>query len=172
MRTLINCKLSDRIRQVLSNESCVQSIAAATRKYRYVLDTDTIDNCVLHGIWKCINWHQPKHSTKFSTSLYSFIRWECSQSCSEKQSSKYSIKEDEAVDENEFITKIQVQDCLNSLPRTYRIILEQYYFYNMNLREIGKANGYSREIARRRLETGKERFKRLWNMSYCPIEKA
>ena len=43
-------------------------------------------------------------------------------------------------------------DIVNGLPNHISRILEQRFLHNMTMVEIGKANGYSRETARRRLK--------------------
>ena len=44
------------------------------------------------------------------------------------------------------------KDMVTGLPEGVSKILEQRYLYNMTMVEIGNANGYSRETARRRLQ--------------------
>jgi len=45
----------------------------------------------------------------------------------------------------------EVHDLVSGLPNHISRILMQRFLYNMTMVEIGKANGYSRETARRRL---------------------
>ena len=45
------------------------------------------------------------------------------------------------------------KDFIMDLPSDVRFILEQKYLYNMTMQEIGEANGYSRETARRRINS-------------------
>ena len=45
-----------------------------------------------------------------------------------------------------------MDDLIGGLPDSVSNILQQRYVYNMTMVEVGKANGYSRETARRRLK--------------------
>ena len=50
-----------------------------------------------------------------------------------------------------YSNKLQVLDIMGGLDSETVNILEQRFFHNMTMKEIGKKNGYSRETARRRL---------------------
>ena len=58
-----------------------------------------------------------------------------------------------------FEDSLAVHDILTGLDQDFKKILKQRFFDNMTMVEIGIANGYSRETARRRLKNAIKRCK-------------
>ena len=54
--------------------------------------------------------------------------------------------------DSNYINKLEVIDIINGLEPETANILEQRFYENMTMKEIGRRNGYSRETARRKLK--------------------
>ena len=166
----------DKIKRTLLVESNIKAINSACYKYRFVMDEIALQNCILHGTWNCLQKHDPKFKTKFSSSLYNHIQWECkSYLKQERPRHSRGFKSLSSMDvecpENAQLQH-EIRDCLSQLDGPDKELLEQYYFYNLTLEEIGKKHGYSKQAAGKKVVKAEEAFKRLWNMSYYVSRKS
>jgi len=160
--------LNQAIKNALSNEENKHIIMVLSSKYKYYMDEWAIENCVLHAIWKCLLRHNPEYNTKFSSSLYRYIEWECKNYIREN----YRYTDNfELLEAKDATTTIEVNDCLSQLSGINRDILKQYHYEGMTIREIAESNGYTKTTAHNKIIQAQLEFKKLWNTNYYVVQK-
>ena len=115
------------------------------------MDFDEIQSIKLDTLWKCVNNYDISRGAKFTTYLHSQLNY-AFRNWLKKKRSQINLGElhTSVMDKHDYSQ--DAHDVVNGLPNHISRILEQRYLYNMTMVEIGKANGYSRETARRRLK--------------------
>lgn len=115
------------------------------------IDFDEIQSIRLDTLWKCVNNYDETRGAKFTTYLHSQLNY-AFRNWLKKKRSQINLGElhTSVMDKHDYSQ--DAHDVVNGLPNHISRILEQRYLYNMTMVEIGKANGYSRETARRRLK--------------------
>ena len=142
----INQKFED-----LWNDSDVQNIMnKVSNRYSRNIDLDDIESIKMDVLWKCIDKHDPAKS-KFTSYLYQHLSY-AMKSKLKKKRAEYQCDNFEKIDNN-YESKIDVIDIVTGLDQETVDILEQRFYKNMTMAEIGRVNGYSRETARRRLKS-------------------
>ena len=66
-------------------------IKAATKKYSSILSEDIQASCGMHGLWRCMQNHDPSYGRKFTTSLYIHVDWECKRELSRYKKNSVSF---------------------------------------------------------------------------------
>lgn len=115
------------------------------------IDFDEIQSIRLDTLWKCVNNYDETRGAKFTTYLHSQLNY-AFRNWLKKKRSQINLGElhTSVMDKHDYSQ--DAHDVVNGLPNHISRILKQRYLYNMTMVEIGKANGYSRETARRRLK--------------------
>jgi RNA polymerase sigma factor (sigma-70 family) len=163
--------LSNQIKKIISDEDNVKAIAAVASKYKHCMDEWAIENCAIHAAWLCLQKHDPKYNTKFSSSLYNYMQWECKSYLRHNYSYVSDYEQAKLVRARDMTLQYEVTDCLQQLPEAYREILIQYHYYNMTLREIGDRNGYTKTSAHKKIAKAQLEFARLWNTNYYASQR-
>ncbi len=132
------------------NDSNVSNIMnKVANRYRRNIDLDEIESIKMNTLWKCIEKHDESKS-KFTSFLYSQLSFALKNKV-KKAKVEYNCsnieKEDYKVD-----ISLEYIDIVSGLPDDVRKILNQRFYENLTMKEIGRINGYSRETARRRLK--------------------
>jgi len=159
MRTITN-KEFELARRNLDN---VRIINKCLAKHKDVMSFDELKSCGLYGLWKCLKYHDNSKKRKFTTSLYSFVRWECLSYIKKKTELNDEYLDNYSIYDEEKDNIIEdIKDCLNRLPKKDRKILEQYYYQKLTLKEIGKLNNYSRQAAGQNRNKAETRLKDIY----------
>jgi RNA polymerase sigma factor (sigma-70 family) len=141
MLNIDNCLKDNSVRSIMKSVG---------NKYRYFLDEDDISSISLTTLWRCTQKYDPDRKAKFTSYLYQQLNY-----AFKNQLKKNSKKRDYATEDIEKVyhdySGSEAFDILNSIPPESAEILRQRYYGNMTIQEIGEANGYSRETARRRI---------------------
>ncbi len=141
----INQKFED-----LWNSSDVKNIMnKVCNRYKNNIDVDDIESIKMDVLWKCINKHDPEKS-KFTSYLYQQITYAMKNKIKKKRV-EFNCDVIEKLDNNYEYT-LNVIDIMTGLDEETSNILNQRFYHNMTMTEIGRKNGYSRETARRRLK--------------------
>ena len=133
------------------NQDNMNVIRAATRKYSNLLSADCQETCGMHGLWRCLQSHNPEYGRKFTTSLFIHVDWQCKRELSKR------IKNNES-NLGDLDTQISFEnpenillDALDFLPEKQKQIIHQRFYENRTLEEIGDKNGYTKEAARQNI---------------------
>jgi len=140
----INQKFED-----LWNDSDVQNIMnKVSNRYSRNIDLDDIESIKMDVLWKCIDKHDPNKS-KFTSYVYQQLSYAMKNQLKKKKV-EFNRNPLERVDDD-YKNQLDVIDFVTGLEDEHHKILEQRFYKNMTMAEIGRTNGYSRETARRRL---------------------
>lgn len=144
----------DNINQLFEekwNDSNVRNIMnKVSNRYKRNIDLDDIESIQMNTLWQCIEKYDEGRGTKFTSYLYQQLSYAMKNKVKKKRV-EFQVEEFDKQDSN-YSDKLEVLDIIGGLDSETRNILEQRFYYNMTMKEIGKRNGYSRETARRRLK--------------------
>jgi RNA polymerase sigma factor (sigma-70 family) len=141
----INQKFED-----LWNSSDVKNIMnKVCNRYKKNIDMDDIESIKMDVLWKCINKHDPDKS-KFTSYLYQQLSYAMKNKIKKKRV-EFNCDAIEKPDNN-YEYAMNAIDIMTGLDEETSNILNQRFYHNMTMAEIGRKNGYSRETARRRLK--------------------
>ena len=136
--------------QIINNRYVKGVLHKVSSFYQRSIDRDDIQSICLDTVWKCVKSFDKNKGAKFTTFLYNQLNFAFKNELKKK---KNVLSLDEiSTDYAQIPISDTMSDLINGLPASVSKILEQRYRYNMTMVEIGKANGYSRETARRRLK--------------------
>lgn len=132
------------------NDSNVRNIMnKVSNRYKRNIDLDDIESIQMNTLWQCIEKYDEERGTKFTSYLYQQLSYAMKNKVKKKRV-EFQVEEFDKQDTN-YSNKLKVLDIMGGLDSETVNILEQRFFHNMTMKEIGKKNGYSRETARRRL---------------------
>ena len=97
----------------------------------------------------------PDRGAKFTSYLYQQLSFAFKNELKKKKQMWYrdNTQIDSVNSNDSYDSHIEFRDTISGLPEDVSTILQQRFLGNMTMVEIAKANGYSRETARRRLQT-------------------
>lgn len=147
-------------------------IRAVLRAYRDQVPAADLEAAGMNAMWRALQYHQTDHPSrqKFTTSLHRFATWECEREARNARGGRSKTRPKflplpgpdmmAAPTLGEEIA--HVRECLGRLPLEWqRTVISQYYLEGMTLDEVGAANGYSKETARKRLRLAMEALRGL-----------
>jgi RNA polymerase sigma factor (sigma-70 family) len=120
-------------------------------RYKNAIDLDDIESIKMQTLWNCIKKYDPTRGSKFTSYLYQQLSFAFKNKLKTK-SIEYSNNGPVEKQDWRTSTKYEVIDVLTGLDSDLTEVINQRFYYNMTMVEIGEANGYSRETARRRLK--------------------
>jgi RNA polymerase sigma factor (sigma-70 family) len=144
--------------------------------YHQHLPSDSLEDCGQVGLWRALQSHRDELGNKFTTSLYRFVTWECQRELRKLNGRNRRRRVDfvpdtqlsKVVDSvgidrmNSAETSVYVKECLALMPSEQgKHVLTQYFLQEMTYEQIAKANGYSRETARKNVQTAILAMRRL-----------
>jgi len=168
--------------EALANSDNANIIKAVTQRYCGVLSSDDLRACGLHALWRCLQYHDPSYGQKFTTSLHRFTDWECKRELRKQRGGKtkravvivplYEQSVETLHENQDFLGNNlynplneeleHVRERMGQLPFDWqRQVVEQYYFKHMTMEQIGRANGYSKEAARQKINKALTCLRRL-----------
>lgn len=136
--------------EVLNSQYVKGVLNKVSSFYRNSIDRDDIQSICMNTLWKCVNNFDKDKGAKFTTFLYNQLGFAFKNELKKKR--KTLSLDEVGIDYTRTSTPDTMNDLISGLPDKVSKILEQRYIYNMTMVEIGRANGYSRETARRRLK--------------------
>lgn len=139
------------IENYLKDKNILNIMNKVSFPYKNNIDHDEIDSIKMDILWNCIKKYDSSKGSKFTSYLYQQLSF-AFRSRVKKKKREYSS---DYVEDNTPCLKTQSDmncyDILDGLPQDISYIIRQRYMENMTMKEIGSANGYSRETARRKL---------------------
>ena len=128
---------------------------------------DEIKSLIMNTLWNCIQKFDDSKKVKFSSYLYRSIQNNSRRIYKSKAREFRNIEYIEnyhSIPDNDFNNKQEVRDILMSVvdlnPELHNILIQKFY-YNMTNKEIGQANGYGKEAARKKLKKAIELCREL-----------
>lgn len=135
-------------------------INSATKKYSMMLSKDERVSCGMSGLWRCMQNHDPSYGTKFTTSLFLHVDWECKRAVSEitkKPLLPIGEMESQIPDKSNDTCLLDLLDGLNESEKD---IIHQRFVQNKTLEEIGITKGYTKEAARQNINKAIKNLKK------------
>ena len=144
----------DKIEDYLKNPDVVNIMNAIGNKYTRSIDVDEIESIKMLTLWKCIKKFDPTRGAKFTSYLYQQLSFAFKNELKKKKQMWYRDNNQIDIINNDYHqdTGMEFNDTISGLPDEVSKILKQRFIGNMTMVEIARANGYSRETARRRLK--------------------
>jgi len=146
----------DNIENYLKNPDIVNIMNAVSNKYSKSIDLDEIESIKMLTLWKCVKKYDPDRGAKFTSYLYQQLSFAFKNELKKKKQMWYRDNNQIDMSNINGVSKsdlsIEFSDTISGLPDDVSMILKQRFLGNMTMVEIAKANGYSRETARRRLK--------------------
>ena len=162
------------IRELLKNPHINGIIYKVFNQYKRSIDTDELNSLKMLTLWNCVKKYDPTKGTQFTSFLYQHLTFACKNELKKKRrehacehieqyTNKHDVKfcghgqraavwgESSHYDHMLGGYSREMHDMIDGLPPEISKVLKQRFVYSMTMNEIGDANGYSRETARRRL---------------------
>jgi RNA polymerase sigma factor (sigma-70 family) len=135
---------------LLEDPNIVNIMNKVSLRYNRHFHSDDVRSIQLGILWRCVSNYDDSKGAKFTTYLHNQLNYAFKSELKKKRPDHHlgDIHPDVRQKENH---SIEVHDLVSGLPNHISRILMQRFLYNMTMVEIGRANGYSRETARRRL---------------------
>ena len=140
--------MDKNIETYLKDPNILNIIKTVSGKFTYSIDQDDISSISMDTLWRCIQKYDSTRGAKFTSYLYQQLSYAFKNELKKKKRSFACACDKEYDVKNKTIA----WEILNDLPDEPRKILEQKFYGEMTMAEIGSKNGYSRETARRRLK--------------------
>lgn len=163
--------------QALANKDNLHVIKSVLVKYRKALSREDLQSCGLKALWRALQYYRPEFGQKFTTSLHLFVRWECNHELKKRPKGGYEVVAffEENMDfvrrsgnkgpeeELETLEDLNhIRERMRLLPHDWqRQVIAQHYFDQMSMTQIGEANGYGRETARKRVREAVKVLRRI-----------
>ena len=142
----------DKIFEGLAKDPNIVNIMnKVSSKFQGGIDFDEIQSINLDTLWKCLQNYDATRGAKFTTYLHNQLTYAFKNKL-KKNKPQINLGELHTSVEGGYDYSGDARDVIHGLPTDISQILEQRYLHNMTMVEIGQANGYSRETARRRLK--------------------
>lgn len=149
----------------VNNKDNSNIIKSVLKRYSDILDYDTLTECSLHGLWRALQFHNgEKYTTKFTSSLWKFIKWECQQKMLDNKKSKKKYDKSRNVYDDDnlmYFDRISI-DKENQEDIFYEInkhineenikILKMRFIDKLSLKDIGIKLKYSTQTIKNRIE--------------------
>lgn len=142
------------------NKDNQQIIKSVLSKYRGRLTEETLKSCGLNALWRCLQQHDEKYTTKFTSSLWRFVHWECKKELKTLARSKF--RPQELTDIAEEVPLDNLFDDISSiLDQEQAKIVKLRFLEGMTLKEIGNTFGVTKEAVRLKLKKALNQIKKL-----------
>ncbi len=140
-----------------------------TSRYSALIPAEELHTCALQALWRCLSYHDDTKGQKFTTSLWRFTDWECKRELRRKHTKKnintVSVFDFDIEEESESPTAESVRECVALLPAQHKELINQYYFENRTMEEIGRLHNYSKEAARQKIGKAVRRLQEIYGVS-------
>lgn len=152
------------------NDPHVRKIMAkSASRFKHSFDEDESGSIQAEWLWHSIRKYDKTKSAKFSSYLFGQVAYGFRIKLKERKKRKdfvyLSTLADNQGDSSEVFSSVnklslknnsEVKDFMMDLPPDLKSILNQRFFHKMTMEEIGSKNGYSRETARRKINSAIE----------------
>ena len=160
------------IKELLEHPHINGIIHQVFNRYKRAIDLDELDSIKMNILWDCASRYDPSKGAQFTSFLYSQLTFACKNELKKRTNEfnnienlemlknmgiKTTTNRDKAMSvsnksrDRSMRSGHEMYDMIDGLPPDIAKVLEQRFVYSMTMNEIGSANGYSRETARRRL---------------------
>jgi RNA polymerase sigma factor (sigma-70 family) len=150
--------INQEFTQKWNDNDIINIMNQISNRFNKNIDQDEIESIKMNTLWKCILKYDADRGTKFTSYLYQQLSYAYKNKVKKKNREYNCTRNMEKVDTNQLSYR-KYYDATDGLDPSCTLLLNQRYLHNMTMKEIGKANGYSRETARRKLKKAVETCK-------------
>lgn len=143
-----NKKLKNPVIQKIMGKVCNRYLSKVCSK-------DEIQSLKMYTLWACVrNYKKGSTSAQFTSYLYRSLKNNARRLRSQKSKKELTFIDNiEYVKDNRDIQEARdILESIKDLNPDLHNVLVQKFFYKMTNDEIGKANGYGKETARKRVK--------------------
>lgn len=145
------------IEESLKDPSIIGIMKTVENKYSKNIDPDQLESIKLNTLWECTKKYDETRGAKFTSFLYQQLTFAFKNELKRKKK-EFSTENIEII-QPVIKNNQDTYELMDGVPCDMKKIILQKYIYNMTMVEIGRANGYSRETARRKLQKAVKFFK-------------
>jgi RNA polymerase sigma factor (sigma-70 family) len=127
-------------------QNVMNNIAA---RYKRNIDVDDIESIKMDVLWRCVKKYDPNKGCKFTSYLYQQFSYAMKNKV-KKKSLEFNVISGHI--DAKTIDRMEIVDIITGLDAEDYQIIQQRFYDNLTMKEIGVKNGYSRETARRKLK--------------------
>jgi len=154
----------DRYYSDVNNRNIIFSVCS---RFSNTLSTDILESCGMVGLWKCIKSHDSSYNRKFTSSLYTFVKWECLRELNNHKRQSFFIQTSDPVEAGFEEKSDEILEYVEMLPLEQQVVIQLKFYENCTLDEIGTKRGYTKEAARQYVNKGVARLGELCSSSYA-----
>lgn len=149
--------MDNLIEQYLKDPSILAIMRTVENRFSKNIDFDQLESIKLNTLWQCLRKYDETKGAKFTSFLYQQLTFAFKNELKKKKKEFPT----ENIDINQSVNNsVQLDyELMDGIPTDMKNLILQKYIYNMTMVEIGEANGYSRETARRKLAKAVKIFK-------------
>tara|TARA_R110000824_G_C15231618_1_gene678631 strand:- start:11301 stop:11750 length:450 start_codon:yes stop_codon:yes gene_type:complete len=125
-------------------------------RYSKIIDPDELESLKLITLWECTKNYDPSRNMKFTSYLYQQLGFKIKNTI-KKLSREFTNSSIETYS----FPKERFDILIDGLNSESKSVLRQKFLNNMTMEEIGVANGYSRETARRKVKRALSQFQKI-----------
>lgn len=148
--------MDNLLEQYLKDPSIIAIMRTVENRFSKNIDFDQLESIKLNTLWECLKKYDETKGAKFTSFLYQQLTFAFKNELKKKKKEFPTENIDINISNNNNKTDYELMD---GIPIDMKNLILQKYIYNMTMVEIGKANGYSRETARRKLAKAVKIFK-------------
>lgn len=137
---------SNQINEALENLDNKKIIKKVANKYKDRLSRDELDSCAINAVWLTLQNHKAEFGTKFTSSLYRHMTWECMNAIKANRHQYMLTDIPEGISEtpdNSF-----TKEMLHRLTKKQRELIEERFFLGMTYKEIASKHSWSKAGAK------------------------
>lgn len=146
--------------QELHNTNNQKIMKSASRPFQRQLTKEEIENCELIALWKAIEDFQPTKGSKFTSILYTRVRWECLKELRQMKPINASPLNSGLIEDNRPYF-YSINDIIIDVPSEHYNILYKRFVEDKTFGEIGADIGLSGESARLKTKKAIEYIKNI-----------
>lgn len=140
-------------------------LAAAGRRYAPPLSEDEVRSCAMLALWKALRSHDPSKGRAFTTSLWTFMQWECGREAEWVRRLRRPVQPLPVVNQDRADDLAHVRHHLAALPADQRRLVELYYLKGYSVAKMARRMGGGRGYYRRRLAAAVAELRRRCNLN-------
>lgn len=157
---------NEEFEAAMKNKDNANLIRSISKRFYPLIDHEDLRSACHLGLWRALQYHDPKFGQKFTTTLFRFVRWECQKELRRQGLAKKRFVQFPQADYSSYDTAEEdgrlldferrdelehVKSRMKKLSGEHRRLVEMRYIKGMSTEDIGEVQGYSKETARKRL---------------------
>lgn len=154
--------MNNEFSKELAKQKNKMAMSAAARSFSSCLAPDELEQCKLLGLWKTVNNFDRKFGNRFTSLLYTNVRFECINQIKRNKPRAQSLF-DESIEEP--VKEYHFHELVDGLSDTNKELLYQKYIQCYTLQEMAHRNKCSISCVRRKVKAAEKRMYNIWTLN-------